>query len=91
MVDIAFFGEILLHLRDPLLAMPQFARRTRETLIITDTLENLGHLTELPIMLLRAGGEAVGPTESSRSPRSAPVRSRIPVQTGPSTRAVAPR
>lgn len=54
MVDISFFGAILLHLRDPLLAMTQFARRTRETLIITDTLENLGHLTEHPVMLLRA-------------------------------------
>jgi len=54
MVDIAFFGSILLHLRDPLLALTQFARRTRETLVITDTLENLGHLTEHPVMLLRA-------------------------------------
>lgn len=54
MVDIAFFGSILLHLRDPLLALTQFARRTRETLIITDTLENLGHLADHPIMLLRA-------------------------------------
>jgi hypothetical protein len=54
MVDISFFGAILLHLRDPLLAITQFARRTTETLIITDTLENLGHLTEHPVMLLRA-------------------------------------
>lgn len=60
MVDISFFGAILLHLRDPLLALTQFARRTRETLIITDTLENLGHLVEHPVMLLRAS-----PTDST--------------------------
>lgn len=54
MVDIAFFGSILLHLRDPLLALTQFARRTRETMVITDTLEDLGILTDHPVMMLRA-------------------------------------
>jgi hypothetical protein len=34
--DVSFFGCILLHLRDPLLALTRFARLTREALIVTD-------------------------------------------------------
>lgn len=54
MVDISFFGSILLHLRDPLLALTQFGRRTRQTIVITDTLENLGLASNYPVMFLRA-------------------------------------
>ncbi len=53
-VDVSFFGCILLHLRDPLLALRQFARITRETLIITDTLEKVEwRFTRWPMLLLR--------------------------------------
>ena len=52
-VDVSFFGCVLLHLRDPLLALTRFARITRQTLIITDTLENVGGVVDYPVMLLR--------------------------------------
>jgi hypothetical protein len=53
-VDVSFFGCILLHLRDPLLALTKFGRITTRALVITDTLENLGALSKHPFMLLRA-------------------------------------
>ena len=56
-VDVSFFGCILLHLRDPLGALTKFGRITKDTLIITDTLENLGGLGEYPIMFLRANAK----------------------------------
>ena len=37
--DIAVFGAILLHLRDPWTAISEAARRTRERVIVTDVLE----------------------------------------------------
>jgi hypothetical protein len=52
-VDVSFFGCILLHLRDPLLAVTRFARLTRETLIITDTFENVGTFADYPAMFFR--------------------------------------
>ena len=52
-VDYSFFGCILLHLRDPLLALAAFAKITRERMIITDTHENIGTLAEYPVMFLR--------------------------------------
>jgi len=41
-VDIATFGSILLHLRDPFLALHQALRLTRETVVVTDLAEPLG-------------------------------------------------
>lgn len=41
-VDIAVFGSILLHLRDPLLALEKVLSKTKETVIITDIVPN-GH------------------------------------------------
>ena len=38
-VDVCTFGSILLHLRDPFLALQKALRLTRETVIITDLLE----------------------------------------------------
>lgn len=52
-VDVSFFGCILLHLRDPLLALTQFGRLTRDTLIVTDTFEDVGPLTDYPAMFFR--------------------------------------
>src|SRR5438270_199230 len=51
--DCAFFGAILLHLRDPLQALTSFARATRETIIVTDTFENIGGYADAPVMFLR--------------------------------------
>lgn len=67
-VDVSFFGCILLHLRDPLLALTKFGRITKQTLIITDTLENLGHLAEYPIMFLRANARDTSNTGTWWSP-----------------------
>src|SRR5207245_5263747 len=39
-VDVAFFGSILLHLRDPLLALANGARFARETVVVTDLFHN---------------------------------------------------
>jgi hypothetical protein len=52
-VDITFFGSILLHLRDPLMALQRFAGITRESLIITDTLEKDQGLSRFPVMFFR--------------------------------------
>lgn len=38
-VDVATFGSILLHLRDPFSALAEAARRVRETIVVTDTLD----------------------------------------------------
>src|SRR5262249_40126413 len=37
-VDVAFFGSILLHLRDPFLALANGARFAREAVVVTDLL-----------------------------------------------------
>jgi hypothetical protein len=41
-VDIATFGAILLHLRDPFLALSRALRLTRETVVVTDLAEPFG-------------------------------------------------
>jgi SAM-dependent methyltransferase len=51
--DYAFFGSILLHLRDPLRALTSFARATREKIIITEPSEEIGPLNGHPVMVLR--------------------------------------
>lgn len=40
LVDISTFGSILLHVRDPLLALQQAANITKETLVITEVIDN---------------------------------------------------
>jgi hypothetical protein len=40
-VDVCTFGSILLHLRDPFLALANALRLTRETVVVTDCLHNL--------------------------------------------------
>ncbi|GAB2581777.1 class I SAM-dependent methyltransferase [Spirosoma areae] len=39
-VDISTFGSILLHVRDPFLALEQVSRITKETIVITEILDN---------------------------------------------------
>jgi hypothetical protein len=40
-VDVALFGSILLHLRDPLLALANGARFARETVVVTDMVQDM--------------------------------------------------
>jgi hypothetical protein len=40
LVDISTFGSILLHVRDPFLALKQAAQITKETIVITEILDN---------------------------------------------------
>ena len=40
LVDVSTFGSILLHVRDPFLALQQAAQITRETIVITEVLDN---------------------------------------------------
>ncbi len=40
LVDVSTFGSILLHVRDPFLALQQAARITRETIVVTEILDN---------------------------------------------------
>jgi len=51
-VDVSTFGCILLHLRDPYLALQQAARITREQIVVTDTLNQpFTKTTQEPLML----------------------------------------
>ena len=52
-VDYVFYGCVLLHLRDPLLALSRFAPLAREKLIITEMHENIGPYGEGTVMFLR--------------------------------------
>ncbi len=40
LVDVSTFGSILLHVRDPFLALQQAARITKETIVVTEILDN---------------------------------------------------
>ena len=40
LVDVSTFGSILLHVRDPFLALQQAARLTKETIVITEVIDN---------------------------------------------------
>jgi SAM-dependent methyltransferase len=51
--DYAFFGSILLHLRDPLQALASFGRAAREKIIITEPWENVAVIEDVPAMFLR--------------------------------------
>jgi SAM-dependent methyltransferase len=51
MFDVATFGNILLHLRDPFGALSQAARRTRSTLIVSESITATAADPDLPIML----------------------------------------
>jgi SAM-dependent methyltransferase len=62
LVDVSTFGSILMHLRDPFLALANAARFTRETMIITDR----NYETPEYHAMLRAGQPApVAPMPSS--------------------------
>jgi hypothetical protein len=51
-VQIATFGNVLLHLRDPFLALQQILRLTTETVIVTETIGE-GFVTPMPRFLRR--------------------------------------
>lgn len=49
--DVAFFGNILLHLQDPFEALRQAANRTTSTIIISETLNDTAPDVDRPVML----------------------------------------
>lgn len=51
-VDITTFGSILLHVRDPFLAIQRAAALTKETIVITDVSGRIPRQIYLPFMLL---------------------------------------
>lgn len=56
--DVATFGNILLHLRDPFGALVQAAARTRSTLIVSESLNSAASDSDRPVMLFDpVGGE----------------------------------
>jgi hypothetical protein len=60
-VDVCTFGSILLHLRDPFLALANALRLTRETAIVTDCLHNLPWEDALMDRALPAAGPVAAP------------------------------
>ena len=52
-LDYAFFGCVLLHLRDPLAALSRFAALVKEKLIVTDMHESIGSYGEGAVMFFR--------------------------------------
>lgn len=69
LVDITTFGSILLHVRDPFLALQQAAQITKETIVITEVLDNrrqeifnhlFGWLGEAVLRKIR--GKLLGPS-----------------------------
>jgi len=71
-VDISVFGSVLLHLRDPLLALQRAAKLTRETVVVTDTAGPLRRLDRLarglgrrlPAITFRPNYKVGEPTET---------------------------
>ena len=57
-VDIAVFGSILLHLRDPFLALHNAALLTRETMIVADILPG-GHVLSRVVAALMGAHDAI--------------------------------
>ena len=56
--DVATFGNILLHLRDPFLALAEAATRTRSTIIVSQTLDEAARDENQSVMLFDPiGGE----------------------------------
>jgi hypothetical protein len=57
-VDIAFFGNTLQHLRDPLRTLTAFAAITTQTIVITETCQvALDYESDLPVVWLRANAD----------------------------------
>src|ERR1700720_3412541 len=67
-VDISVFGNILLHLRDPFLALYNALRLTRSTVIVTDVLSRRDHYQSL-FGLLRRPSQRFLPDFRSGQPR----------------------
>ncbi|HEY7335596.1 MAG TPA: hypothetical protein VH639_11985 [Bryobacteraceae bacterium] len=60
-VDYCFFGNILLHLRDPLRALSVFAPLVREKIIVTETREDIGkEMSDAPVLFFRPNLEDLG-------------------------------
>ena len=50
-VDVATFGSILVHVRDPFLALQRALRLTRETVVVTEALSVAGAAVSIPNQL----------------------------------------
>ena len=55
-VDIAFFGSVLLHVRDPYLALESIAQHTKETIVIT---EMKNPIVEGPVMRFQMNADPI--------------------------------
>lgn len=62
-VDVAVYGSILLHLRDPFLALQNGARLTRETIIITEVHRGLTQNSSGPFMQFLPDAASVEPKD----------------------------
>ncbi|EFK05550.1 conserved hypothetical protein [delta proteobacterium NaphS2] len=63
-VDVAVYGSILLHIRDPFLALQSGARLTRETIIITEVHRGLTQKTSGPFMQFLPDPDTVEPKDT---------------------------
>jgi SAM-dependent methyltransferase len=63
-VDIAVYGSILLHVRDPFLALQNGARLTRETLIVTEVLRGQKIKSNEPYMQFLPDAETMEPKDT---------------------------
>ncbi|MCL4262179.1 MAG: methyltransferase domain-containing protein [Anaerolineae bacterium] len=66
-VDVAVFGAILLHLRDPFHALASALRLTRQTVIITEPLWSRGHLFRFSLMRGRYSPVAIFVPQAKRA------------------------
>src|SRR5712691_8821908 len=72
-VDVTTFGSILLHLRDPFLALQKALRLTRTTVIVTDVLEPDMAREEGPPRAVKTDDQLLG-TPAATRPKITPLR-----------------
>jgi len=63
-VDVTVYGSILLHLRDPFLALQNGAKLTRETLIVTEVLRGQNVKSDEPYMQFLPDPETMEPKDT---------------------------
>jgi SAM-dependent methyltransferase len=86
-VDISIFGSVLLHVRDPFLALERAARLTREALVVTEPSSRrlryfswaMRNLVRIPLMGFVPNGRVCKPTETWWSLNPSLVRSFLSV------------
>jgi len=63
-VDVVIYGSILLHLRDPFLALQSGTRLAQEAVVVTDVLRDRAVKSEEPHMRFLPDPEALGPKDT---------------------------